>query len=289
MKMPSTVGKARSILVGILLLGIAVVAADEWLKAHGVGGGLAYWFEELLVPVGQALIVGALVGVTVDASARLQFIKDVAKDGLGYILGHDLSPVMQAQLKELILDRILRRNVRMRFSLTGVAGQPQQYSLVVHLEFDLLNLSLEPVDFEPRLEEEAHEQVKVLYVACDSPEGMKFSEENPAITRVDGIDKLAHKPSRVRKIAPGQQPYKYRLGYSVGTPRRDKDFAIFSFAGMTEDVNLSVEAPSELIVGVYPSRASTNKNVWEFQDVFMKGQHVTVYWRPRGVGDRNDV
>ena len=135
----------------------------------------------------------------------------------------------------------------------------------------------------PILEEDSQEKARVLYVACDWPIQQAFYEKDPQMESKDGMDRLSPDSSRVRTIPPNSEPFRYRLGYALGTPRRSTDWASFAFAGLTAGVRLLVEAPDDLVIGVYPSRGNKNNNRWDFDDVFMKGQHITVYWRPQSV------
>jgi hypothetical protein len=167
----------------------------------------------------------------------------------------------------------------MRYELTPVPNS-NEYLLTVHMEWEMENFSYDTRQYEPYFAEDEAERPRLLYLACDAPENQKFYENNPTTELIGDIRKTVHSAARVRSIAPGVPPFTYRMGYTLDTPRRATDWHLFSFVGITEKVRLEVNAPANLVVGVYPNRATKQPNVWMFEDVFMKEQHITVYWRP---------
>lgn len=195
--------------------------------------------------------------------------------------------VMSRRIQELQEVTLLRRNMRMTYIFSRIPGDQLLFALEVHLEWDILNFSDKQIEYVPFFAEEEHERARALYIGCDSPREAEFHANNPEMSRSDGVDRLKDNLSFVRVIPPDGLPYRYRMAYVLDTPRRDRDQTLFSFAGITEGVTMVAHAPTELLLGVYPNRATRHVNLWEFQDVFAKEQHITLYWRPASAPEKS--
>jgi hypothetical protein len=73
--------KSRLKLFLLFLAGAALMYFAVWLKSKYGTGAEDIWWAFLIRPIGEALVVGSLVGTVVDEGARLSFLKDVTKEG----------------------------------------------------------------------------------------------------------------------------------------------------------------------------------------------------------------
>lgn len=268
-------------LLGLFALGTACLYGDAWLRVHCGKQVEDDWWFILIRPLGEAIVIGSLFGAVVEEGARLTFIKEVAREGLAYLLGDKLPPSIKDRIQELTHDRLIRRSVRMLCLLEESPGSPSYYQLTVYLDWDVQNFSFDTIKYEPYFSEEAVEQPSLLYIACNSPEKERFYAKTPATRTENGVVEVVTSPDRVRSIPPGSERFSYRMAYSLGNLRRESDWHPFAFFSITEGVTIEVRAPEKLKVGVYPNRASAQQNVWIFDDVFLKGQHVSIHWRLR--------
>ncbi len=277
--------KSRLALLAYLICGLVLLLIDAKLRS-GQDTSFRFWALNILAPIGQAIIAAVLIGAVLDRYAKSEFARAVAKEGLGHILGYDLPANIRARIQELIDQRMIRQNMRIKFTLSAVDRDLERINIRVDSEWEMVNFSYSTQAYEPLFFEEEHEKARLLYIACDYPPEAEFVTSNVELVNVNGIDMLSEADkSRVRHIAPNREPFRYRMGYQYGVTRASNGSCLFGFAGPTNRVRVEVDAPEGLFVGVAPSRTKEHFKVWEYEEAFLKDQHLTVTWRARSTSE----
>jgi hypothetical protein len=258
------------ITVGAMVLGSAIIGVTTLSYFHG-----REVLRELVRPFGEAALIAGFLAVTVDQYVKERLLKESSRDISKYLIGYNLPTEIQDQIHELMGTAIIRRNFEQRYTLER--HSVNKLKLTVNAEYRLINCSGTQKEFIPRLEFEKHEDPTVLQFRCDSA-------DRKAVDLKSGDQGLVEKESGVLSIALKKiklQPQKSGLSYRVSckysrlVDTHDSD--ILSFVAPTIGVTLRAEHPEGISFAVGSATIET-ENRWEFQRLFLEGQHIHVRW-----------
>lgn len=90
---------------------VLIIFADIWF-VHAVAGPAS--------SLGEALFVASVLGLTVDKYVKLKLSREVSRNVMEATLGHHLPPALHAELESITRYKIVRRNFKIRYTLTLV-------------------------------------------------------------------------------------------------------------------------------------------------------------------------
>jgi hypothetical protein len=123
-------------------------------------------WKEAFVSIGQALLGTGIVGYFIDRVARKEFIKGVAHEALGYILGRNLPFALKRHIDAIINTTYVREMYRQVYTLSRI--DEAHVRLAIETSFVVRNYAAVPVPYLTGLEVYEHEQPKFIQLTCYS-------------------------------------------------------------------------------------------------------------------------
>lgn len=262
--------KFWSSLLLIALLGLAALIGAHYMPlAWALGRALA-------ISIGEALLVAAILGLTVDKYIKEFLVREASKDIYKYLVGYKLPEGIQNRLRDLMGTSLIRRNYQVTYTLTPLPSD--QMLLDVKYSFLAENVSIEAVRYTPKFQAEKHDKPKILELRCDEKDTRfrKVAGSSGTIgeesTKVPGVieaigPEIWLKPGRVYPIS-GH--------YQLQVPPDHSD--TLSFLYPTVDVTVRVECPKEFEFVIDGAEIET-PNMWQFGGhAFLTNEHTRVRW-----------
>ena len=256
--------------IGAMVLGSTSIAATVVL--HFYGHGVT---RELVRAFGEALLIAGFIAVTVDQYVKGRLLWETSHDISKYLIGYNLPTEIQDQIRGLMATAIIRRDFEHRYILTR--RSEDQLQLTIETGYSIFNCSNTAKDFTPRLDFEKHEGPTVLEFRCDSADrkAVDLKRGNQELVeKQDGVLSISLKKIRLQ---PAAKSISYRVSSKWSRLVNTADSDILSFAAPTIGVTITAEYP-EGISFVAGSATVETENRWEFQTLFLEGQHIHVRW-----------
>lgn len=253
------------LITGIILLFVPIPYLDQAF-AHSFG---------------DALIIAAILSITVDVYLKERVLKEVSSDVSKYLIGYRLPEAVQDRIRALLQTRWIRRNCSVRLRLSEIAAKPGHVKIEMVVSKDLENITTEEAGFQDTYTYEKHMPEKILEMRCDSP-------DISAQYQIDGAGHAKEKTDepgvmqalgRVVKIPPVHEAlgryYRFTTRYEAEYPENYSD--ILSFDLPTIGVIVEAECPPGYRVSATPADVTT-PNRWEYRKLFLPGEHIRFRW-----------
>lgn len=271
--------------LGLLLLGFAGIAAHNlhWLgDPWGIlAGGL-----------GEALVIAALLGVTVDQHVKRELAHEVAQDVAAAVAGSDAPEEIRQSIKASFKPELLiRRNHRHRYKIEKIPQEPGFVKVTSVIDYEVLNYSREPYEDSPfsELAEVTNPQFELLSVDATAVVGAELQvmveRRHPNLPGGIGFKRV-----RGRKVViPGASltaplvPVRVRW---IQSQRFDSTSEDVIFLAYHINAEVEVDKPGDFTFWVEPRDDSDRKivstsdvNIWRYKGLF-KNDLIRVRWWP---------
>lgn len=236
---------------------------------------------EYLRPFGEAFLISALLGATVDRYVKQRLLRETSRDVAKYLIGYDLPKEVQDKIHELMETSIIREGCEVRYKLYP----PKDGRVLIEEEwsFHIVNYSNTPKDYPHSIAVEKHDNPEFLELRChsDDPKAAycwgqerlrgQTSESEPGVLLCTG---------KKLKIRPRVDGFKYLISskYRITVPEEASD--IINFFGPAVGITVIADCSPELEFSA-PAATVSTANRWEYQGIFLPGQHVHVRWFPK--------
>src|SRR5690348_2466318 len=224
------------ILIAIALVGFVFIAAVSFLPP-------GWLLRSLLQSIGEALIVAAILGITVDRYIKEFLVRKASANLFKYLVGYKLPEPIQNRLRDLMATSFIRENYQATYTLTPASGD--QVILDVRYQFDLKNVTTAPKDYVPRLELEKHDNPVILELRCDGAD--KHFQKIASAGGTIGVESSTV-PGVIEAIGEQinllpQKVYPVSGHYQLRVPCNHSD--TMSFLHPTVDVTVKVQCPDD--------------------------------------------
>jgi hypothetical protein len=269
--------RLASWLVAIFLIGSAILFV---IPTDG------RWWTGPLHGIGEALIVGAVIGVTVETYAKRRLLHEISSDVFVHIFGHALPIELRGRITQMVrVDKIFRSfHVHYRLSRLN----DHEVRVEVSMEYEVENLSNHalPHPLALFLEKQDRPDVSEFRCDCEDDEASRFCYSANSGVKVSNKPGEAGVLQVVAKEISLKPNVKYPITarYSLTLPEDGSD--ICCFGQPTMGVVITVDAcPPDLTVDVGSLRKDTvtTPNRWTFPGAFLENETIRVRWRKRPV------
>lgn len=220
------------------LFGLGVVGI---YVAHG------YPRLDYLRPFGEAFLISALLGATVDRYVKQRLLRETSKDVAKYLIGYDLPKEIQDKIHELMGISIVREGCEVRYKLYP----PKDGHVLIEEEwsFNLINYSNTSKEYVHAIAVEKHDNPEFLELRCHTDDTKaaycwereklqaQVSESEPGVLLCVG---------KKLKILPRTDGFKYLVSskYRITVPQEASD--IINFFGPAVGITVMADCPPEL-------------------------------------------
>lgn len=286
-----------------VVLILAGVAAPVGIACHVVGhygqeAGLVKWLADTLHVTADALIVAALLGLTVDRYLKTQLMRDVGAIFIGWALPHEV----RNYIREVSQTALVRREHDASYTLELVGEA--EVKVTVMITFRVFNYGLKAMDYGVELVQDLSKNPYRDEVACaiSTPDGGdehwnvdRFRREGGEAT-ADGVVKWVAKTVSLRPqdvlADPDRKPRcTVTWTYSFRARRDDDEWLVFGTPVL--GLRISAKCPPELVFRCDHGSGETTADgrwVWSFPDQFFaSGRCIHVRWSPAKSDARGKV
>jgi hypothetical protein len=252
----------------------------------GAGVALLYFKipildETFAHSLGHALVIAAILAITVDVYLKERVLREVSSDVSKYLIGYRLPEEVQDRIRALLQTRWIRRNCTIRFRLTELVAKPGFVKIDLVVSKDLENITTEEEAYQDTYEYEKHLSEKILEMRCDSSDTRAtYRIEGEALTKEKRDEPGVMQASGKKvKIPPAHESlgryYRFSTRYESEYPNNYSD--IVSFDQPTIGVIFEAECPIEFRVSA-PAADVFTHNRWEYRRLFLPGEHIRFRW-----------
>ncbi|HEX6503232.1 MAG TPA: hypothetical protein VF011_08280 [Terriglobales bacterium] len=243
--------------------------------------GLPYVNEHFSTSLGDAMMIAAMLGLTVDYFLKERVLREVSGDVSKYLIGYRLPAEVQDRIRWLLQTEWIRRNFHVRCRLTEI--DESRVSLEITISEEIQNITSEPSVYQDFLEFERHDPTSVIELRCDCEDPKaryriagpdlqpKEKPDDPGVMQVQG---------KKVKIPPVHEAigrtYNFAVRYVVEYPSQYSESINFSHA--TINVILEADCPNTYLFTASDADISGH-NRWEYRRLFLPGESITFRWR----------
>lgn len=259
------------------VIGFLLVATSQFITYE--------WLKNLTTPVGQALFASGVVGWLVDRLVRERFLREVARNVYGYLLG----PYFPLPAKEFINDFIKTELILTDYQCSyefSIANDGNLH-ITVSVEYNVRNHGVNTKPYRPKLQIFKNENPEILQLTCYTDMTNKYSigpaeisspSERPNVSTFLGRE-ASLPPVRSEKYV----PYKVLWRYIITKPIQSDDLISFGHPTIGVSVRAQYDA-ARMIVGIDESVFNmqyVDKYNWRAENtLFHKRQHIQLWWKP---------
>src|SRR3989454_3396379 len=261
-----------------VLLMVLILLAGTWLTT---AFKLPPKVVEYARPLGDALIIAALLALFVDRFVKERLIQEIVSNTWQYVTGHPVPTELSQYVHDAMEPRIIRRNLFTKYDFEINEGK----KLVVQVEINYVieNYGINEEPYELWIEEEKRKNpVFELISFKEDPGGVQVEATHGnklVVTESGGVVKAGVEGTRSVKVQPRGKKctYAVKLKYHLdNAPLNDDDVLAFSGPTITAGVEVGT-LPKSISFCVTPGDL-TEKKKWTFNRVFLKEQHLHVRW-----------
>ncbi len=225
----------------------------------------------------DAVLIAGILALAVDPLLKRDLLVQASRGIFVHLLGFEHHPQVKEKLKRIVFEtKILRTQCHM--VLTVQPRKEGDFLLTVDYDSEIINPTAAPVDFEPYAESDAAHKPQQLRMQFVSSGGkvawtemnVKLSESEPGV--------LIAKPHKI-SLQPQSRGVTYHGSGTYQITSRHGYF-ITHMGLPTLDLSIRVNIPDDYQVAATQSDVQTDK-YWEYNNIRMTGEHVTVRWRRR--------
>jgi hypothetical protein len=226
----------------------------------------------------------AFLTVTVDPFVKKRLLKKASQDIFHYLIGVDLPIEMREALKRYVFGlEYYRTNQEVR----AQAQRESDGRLRIHISIKAHVVALTNCEYKQSLAFEKAEDPRVIKMEARTVR--RTAEWNPATSQ------LVEVPREPMELLARNEAIDLRRGeeldslFSFNIHGTETDFWVLNFGTTTLKTTVILEPLSdiEMFASDHRYRMPDNVNVYSYDKVFIKGDHLHIRWRPkpRGVGE----
>jgi hypothetical protein len=244
---------------------------------------------------GHALLIAGFLALTVDYYAKIHLVKEATNNIDLYLLGYALPREIQYKIKEVRETRIIRKKWKCTYTIQPHPdGEPNQIKLITDLYFEAENITNQDQWYRHRLDLERLALPDIECLSCHSNdvdarynlygEALRarineFNEKNPGSVSIE----IA--ADRIKLLPESYLWYEFRARYSQIYPAIGTDHFQFLEPNIpTIGVTITVEDSENFKVD-FPSKPLESGTEWTDPRIFLPGEIITIWWRPKTPAD----
>jgi len=218
----------------------------------------------------EAMMIAGLLAFAVDPLVKGKAQREATRDIFHHMLGFALPLPIRDRLQQIVHDTtIYRENTVMHVTLSEKGP-----SIVfdVELDYDIINPTQHPFDFEPIIEFDRGEHGTLNRVICFGEPGygkdtaLRPNSDEPLMLEYHG-ESVRLRPDERRRFR-----YEYTTEYPASL-----GYYFQHFKYPTIGFSLTVICPPNLDVTSAPTELH-DKNCWRYPRLFMPGDHLNIRW-----------
>ena len=225
----------------------------------------------------EAIFIAAFLTVTVDPFVKKRLLKEASQDIFHHLIGVDLPIEMRESLKQYVFGmKYYRKTLEVR-----AQGQREgDGRLRIHIRIEAEVIAVTKADYHQSLAFESSEDPRVIKMeARTATRTSEWAPRSPLVeSKMEPMELVARNdPLPLRR---GEE---LKSLFSFNIHGSETDFWVLHFGTTTLRTKVILEPlPNmEMFASDAGCRDPHNPNVYNYDEVFIKGDHLHIRWRPK--------
>jgi hypothetical protein len=217
-----------------------------------------------------------VLALGVDPLLKRNLLAEASRGIFIHLLGFEHRPEIKDKLKEIIFGtKLLRKTADLRCLVEE--GADGSFDFTVEYDSELVNPTNTPIEYEPSMEFDKAHKLEVLEMTFTSSDGKYKWHDKPEPKEIyPGVEvargkKFTIQPESRGITYRGHSKYKILVRYG---------YCQFTAGRPTLQTTMQATVPEGYEVGATPATVE-NVNYWQYDSIFMKGEHITLRWRKK--------
>lgn len=234
----------------------------------------------------DALVIAAMLAVTVDGWVKKRLVGEVTKDVSKFLVGYRLPREVQDRIRTLMQTAWVRRDFDLRIRLSQV--ESEEVELDCSVSNRVQNITTEKLDYTDSLIFARFERFSISEMRCVNQHGADVYRIGPdRITPQDEDGgQLRHSGRKVKipPVAETEGDMRFSVRYRVNHPPSSSEQVTFNQPTIGATIELT-DCPDGFIFHLIPAPDHTAHHRWTYNRLFWPGEQITIQWekQPQGV------
>jgi hypothetical protein len=248
-----------------------------------------WWFHEQFLMLGDALMVGGIVGVCIEIWAASTLVGHVAQRLSDILVGHGLPKAAQHAIQKIVKTALVLREYRKSYHIEPCPENRSQLTISITTTYKAVNNGGSPVDYAPTFAEEEMYQPEVQSLQYGQrvlkKDELNFTKEPSGVHSWRPPGKVRLSPSDPDAATEGlddSQVCCVRWTHRIIVPWNYTE--VTAFGALTINPEIILESKPDRLEfhsgGGDDCQHAAGSQTWLFRQAFVTGQHVRVYWWP---------
>jgi hypothetical protein len=265
------------LLCGLLIVGIAAASID----LPGMPKR-----ERLVHTLADALLIGSVLALTVDAYLKKWLLKEAALDVFQFMLGFQLPRGVTDRIKTLVESAaLIRRDCELRWTLEWADEKKETVRIRLEVSYFMENSSHEDKKYQQRTSglnpNDPKARVEEMWFHSSEPEKDYHLKDTDLTCLPEDAagNRWCVAPPTVIPSRNRERDLERKFGARYYSENKAQDNDIYVFTDLTLNVRVVVEAPADLNIKVDPEADRRHLgDSYEYSRLFVDNESVTLHW-----------
>jgi hypothetical protein len=237
-----------------------------------------FFNPELAHSLGHALVIAAILSLTVDQYVKWRVLREVTSDISKYLIGYRLPEQLQDRIRSIMQTKWILRNFQVRIRITPRPGTKLEADVTIRESVQ--NITSETQDYGDFISFSKLEKNKVTELRCDGGSreaNYHFGEAE--IQRVEDSGQIRYAAQRVRipPIADADREFQFSKRYLVSHTYASREVLTFREPTIGADIQIT-DCPNDLKFYLVPPADQEAHRRWTYNRLFLPGEQIIIQW-----------
>lgn len=237
-----------------------------------------YANPELAHSLGDALVIAAILSLTVDQYVKWRVLREVTSDVSKYLIGYRLPEQLQDRIRSIMQTKWILRNfqVRIRIARQGTT----KLEADVTISESVQNITSETQEYDDYISFSKLEINRVTELRCDGgSRESNYHFSDTQIQRIEESGQFRHVAQKVRipPIADADRDFQFSKRYLAPHTYASREVLTFREATIGADIQIT-DCPNDLRFYLVPSPDQETHHRWTYNRLFLPGEQIVIQW-----------
>jgi len=233
---------------------------------------------ELSHSLGDALVIAAVLSLTVDQYVKWRVLREVTSDISKYLIGYRLPEQLQDRIRNIMQTKWILRNyqVRIRINRQGV----NRLEADVTISECVQNITSETQEYDDSIIFSKLEKKRVTEFRCDcGNEESNYHLNETRIRQDEEQGQVRHGAKKVKipPVAETERDFQFSKRYTVPHSYASREVLTFREATIGATVHVT-DCPDDLKFYLVPSPDQETHHRWTYNRLFLPGEQIIIQW-----------
>jgi hypothetical protein len=232
---------------------------------------------ELTHSLGDALVIAAILSLTVDQYVKWRVLREVTSDISKYLIGYRLPEQLQDRIRNIMQTKWILRNFQVRIR---IIRQGAKLEADVTISESVQNITSETQEYDDFISFSKLERNRVTELRCDGgsrESNYHFSETQIQRNEHSGQIHYAAQSVKIAPIADADRDFQFSKRYLAPHTYASREVLTFRVATIGADIQIT-DCPTDLRFYLVPSPDQETHHRWTYNRLFLPGEQIVIQW-----------